>query len=181
MAAKKPAKKKAPAKAGAFPVGWGGTTSFASAEAKPVVTAPAIDWLALLARAEAMDADLTPEELQLWQRGLIDGNARMWNVEYVHATQCALKKHDPAQLLEMMAAEIPAPPFLLPLIAQAWSAGGGRPEALTVLEDKVIRKAFDRLTHPDSRMKPAQAKQYLAKARGTKKKNIDRSLARTET
>ncbi len=71
------------------------------------------DWVALLARAEALDAPLSDEELALWKRGLLDGNARIWNVEYVHAVQRAVEGHDREQLDAMLAAEIPIPAFLL--------------------------------------------------------------------
>lgn len=136
----------------------------------------AIDWRQLLVRAEALDAPLTDRELSLWKDGTIDGNARVWNVEYVHAAQCAVEKHDPAQLFAMMAVEIPVPAFLLPIIAKVSAPEGRRPLALTAVEDHGIRRSFERLSGHTT---AAKAKAWLAKLRGVSVRTIERSLHRT--
>lgn len=138
-----------------------------------------IDWLDLLAQAESADTPLTDEELALWKRGLLDGNARMWNVQYVHAAQRAIEGNDSGELLAMMLAAIPAPTFLLPVIAQVGIPQAGRGSALTAVDDKFLREAFDRLTEHCS-MSKADARRHLAKLRGVSDKTMARSLARTE-
>jgi len=138
-----------------------------------------IDWVDLLARAEEADKPLTVEELELWKKGKIDGNQRIWNVQYVHAAQRAVDGNDPAELHAMMAAEIPAPSFLLPIIARANLPQGGRPRALTVLDDKIIRQAFDWMTN-HLNMSSKDARKDLARRRNVKEKTIARSLKLSE-
>lgn len=136
------------------------------------------DWPALLARAQELDAPLTAEELELWKRGIIDGNARMWNVQYVNAAQAAVEQRDIAQLVGMMKAEIPIPAFLLPVIASLWEPRGGRRRQLTALQDQTIRDAFEKAT-AHLRMSDADAKKWLAGIFGVDVVQIRRSLART--
>lgn len=144
-----------------------------------------IDWGALLERAEELDAPLTDEELSLWKRGLLDGNTRQWNVEYVHAVQRAVEGHDREELDAMLRAEIPIPSFLLPFLAM--EPVGRRPAAFTALEDKIIREMFDRRRSVS--MTKADVKRWIAETRwvtseGGKKrpsiKTIERSLKRTD-
>lgn len=144
------------------------------------------DWSNLFKLAEAADQPLTTEELSLWQRGLIDGNARMWNVEYVHAAQAALTQRQPAQLLAMLTAEIPAPPFLLPAIAAVIEAQtkkqGGRSPKLTQGQRKHIREqVFPRrfgLTNPSlpEKARRAEVVTRLAAVFGVSEKTIERAL-----
>lgn len=137
----------------------------------------ATDWQELLRRAEDLDRALTDEELSLWKRGIIDGNARMWNVQYVHAVQRAIEGHDRTELDAMLRAEIPIPLFLLPLIVR--EPRGRRPAAFTALQDVVIRQVFDRATR-FLNMSDAEAKRWLADTKRVHKKTIERSLKRTE-
>lgn len=135
------------------------------------------EWAALLARAEEADKPLTDEELTLWKRGLVDGNTRMWNVEYVHAVQRAIEGHDREQLEAMLRAEIPIPAFLLPFLVAA--PQGRRPAQFTALEDKINRDMFDRSVR-FMNMSAVEAKRWLAGVRGIHLKTIERSLKRTE-
>lgn len=137
------------------------------------------DWPALLARAQELDAPLTAEELELWKRGIIDGNARMWNVEYVHAAQRALEGRDREQLLAMMRAEIPIPAFLLPIVASLNEPHGGRPAQFTALEDRLNLQWFEKLTRFFGRS-DTEALAELAQMRGVSKKTIERSLERAK-
>ncbi|EPZ6106361.1 hypothetical protein [Pseudomonas aeruginosa] len=136
-----------------------------------------IEWAALLARAEKLDGPLTDEELSLWKRGLLDGNARMWNVDYVHAVQKAIEGHDREQLDAMLRAEIPIPAFLLPFLVPAHE--GRRPAQFTALEDKINREMFDRSVR-FMKVSAAEAKRWIAGMRGAHVKTIERSLKRTE-
>lgn len=135
----------------------------------------AIDWQELLQRAKALDAPLSDEELALWRRGIIDGNARMWNVDYVHAVQRAVEGHDRAQLDAMLMAAIPVPSFLLPFLAQ--KVCGRRPLAFTAMEDQInadmYRRAVEHLG-----MSSAEAKRWLAGSRNCHVRTIERSLKR---
>lgn len=135
------------------------------------------EWTVLLAKAEELDKPLTDEELSLWKQGLIDGNARMWNVEYVHAVQRAVEGHNRDQLDAMLKAEIPIPAFLLPLLIP--NHKGQRPARFTVLEDKINREIFDRATS-FMNMSTKNAKTWVAEVRGVDVKTISRSLKRTE-
>lgn len=133
------------------------------------------DWAALLVRAEELDKPLTDEELSLWKRGLFDGNARMWNVEYVHAVQQAIEGHNREHLDAMLRGEIPIPPFLLPFLAA--EPQGRRPARFTALQDSNNRQMFARAIS-FMKMTPAEAKNWLAKKHGTCAKTIERSIKR---
>ncbi|WP_135499962.1 hypothetical protein [Pseudomonas citronellolis] len=135
------------------------------------------EWTALLARAEKLDEPLTDEEFSLWKRGMLDGNARMWNVDYVHAVQRAIEGHDREQLDAMLGAEIPIPAFLLPFLIPI--SQGRRPAQFTALEDKINREMFDRSVR-FMEMSAAEAKRWIAEVRGAHVKTIERSLKRTE-
>lgn len=135
------------------------------------------NWADLLQRAEILDRDLTEEELLLWKRGILDGNTRLWNVEYVHAVQRAVDGHNREQLDAMLMAEIPIPQFLLPFLAS--EPQGRRPPAFTAVEDKQIRRSFDRAVNFLG-MSQVEAKQWLASLKRVNKKTIERSLKRTE-
>lgn len=136
------------------------------------------EWAALLARAEELDKPLNDEELSLWKRGLLDGNTRMWNVEYVHAVQRAVEGHDREQLDAMLKAEIPIPAFLLPLLIP--DSQGRRPAKFTALEDAINRQMFERAVGFMGMSAP-EAKRWLSEVRGGHVKTIDRSLKRTES
>lgn len=137
------------------------------------------DWAALLALAAEQDKPLSDEELELWRRGLIDGNSRMWAVDYVHAVQRAITGNDTASLRAMLDASIAPPAFLLPLVAQAFDPTPNRPARLTVHDDEVIRDYFDRAT-TYKMMSEAEAKRWLAGSRGITIRTLARSLARTD-
>jgi len=103
-----------------------------------------LDWAALLSEAMAADAPLTKDELMLWQQGLIDGNARMWNVEYVHACERAIHSRDFDQLIAMLEARIPHQAFLLPVLGRVVrllrdGVGSSRPKALSEYHQSLIR------------------------------------------
>lgn len=138
-----------------------------------------IDWPTLLAKAEELDKPLTPEELDLWKRRLIDGNARMWNVEYVHAAQRALEGRDREQLLAMMRAEIPIPAFLLPIVASLNEPRGGKPAQFTALDDQINLLWFEKLTRFFGRS-AVEARRELAERHGVDDKTIKRSLKRAK-
>jgi hypothetical protein len=135
------------------------------------------DWTDVLARAQALDAPLSAEELALWKRGLLEGSARMWNAEYVHAVQRAVEGHDREQLDAMLGAEIPIPAFLLPMLAS--SPQGGRPPALTALQDQSLRRWFNHAVEAMN-MSERDAKAWLAKIKRVGVRTISRSLKRTE-
>ncbi|EPJ9684772.1 hypothetical protein [Pseudomonas aeruginosa] len=135
------------------------------------------EWAELLERAEKLDEPLTDEELSLWKRGLLDGNSRMWNVDYVHAVQRAIEGHDREELDAMLMAEIPIPTFLLPFLVPA--PQGRRPAQFTALEDKINREMFERSVR-FLEMSPADAKRWISGVRGAHVKTIERSLKRTE-
>lgn len=164
-----------------MPAGWGFApvepSTDAVAGAAEGETLSGVDWAQMLELATELDRPLSEEELALWKRGLLDGNARMWNVDYVHATQSAIEKREPAQLMAMMNAGIPAPAFLLPAISRIAMPTGGRPIALTALEDRVIRSAFERMLALG--FTESNAKRQLAERRGLSQKTIGRSLIRS--
>lgn len=144
------------------------------------------DWAALHALAVDADRQMSAEELELWRRGVIDGNARLWNVDYVHAAQSALEQRRPAQLLAMLGAEIPAPTFLLPIIAdviRSQKVGKpGPPPKLTQAAHEAIRSIYSILVeHRYPGCAPEEARrlaiEYLAHAKGVSEKTIVRSLA----
>ena len=124
-----------------------------------------VDWAMLLASAAELDKPLTDEQLSLWKRGLIDGNAYSWNTEYVDAAQAAIEKHDPRKLYAMMRAQIPIPAFLLPLIADLSEPTGRRPAAFTAYEDQLIREQFDRMVALRLQ-NPIAARKKIAAQRG---------------
>lgn len=143
------------------------------------------NWSRLLELAEAADQPLTPEELALWKRGIIDGNARAWNVQYVHAASAALTQRQPAQLLAMLNAEIPAPSFLLPIIAAVIEAQavkrGGRSPILDPTTRSFIRAEYDRVLDWQSpglseTKRRSNVIAYFAKAFGASPKTIERAL-----
>jgi hypothetical protein len=138
-----------------------------------------LDWNAYLAQARELDRPLTDDELKRWKSGTLDGSARMYNEDYVHAVQKALEGRDSALLESMMEAKIPIPSFLLPAVAKIWISKGGRPAALTAVEDARIRWFYNQMTK-HLRMEDAVAKQELSRLLGLHKKTIDRSLARTK-
>jgi hypothetical protein len=143
------------------------------------------DWPRLLELAEAADQPLTPEELDLWKRGIIDGNARAWNVQYVHAASAALTQRRPAELLAMLRAEIPAPAFLLPVVAAVIEAqvdkpGGASPK-LSPTTRKYIRDHYDHVLAWQSpalseKMRRTKVVEYFAKVFGASTKTIERAL-----
>lgn len=137
------------------------------------------DWRSLLARAEALDAPMTDEELALWKRGLIDGNARMWNVEYVNAAQRAVEGRDPEQLHAMMRAEIPIPAFLLPIIASLSEPRGKRPAQFTAMDDQLNLQWVETLTRLLGKSE-VEVRRELAQRRGVDDKTIKRSLKRAK-
>lgn len=159
----------------AMPIGWG----YGPAADKPVNPRAMIDWPDLLAHAQEADKPLSDEELALWKRGKIDGNARMWNVQYVHAVQRALEGNDPAEMLAMMAAEIPVPAFLLPAISLMRGPLSHAPAKFTVVNDHVIRRAFDRMTGDFFGMRDKAARDRLASLLHVDEKTIARSLKKT--
>lgn len=134
-------------------------------------------WAELLALAEELDKPLTNEELSLWERGKLDGNARMWNVEYVHAVQRAIEGHDRELLDAMLRANIPIPDFLLRFLVP--NPQGRRPPQFTVLEDTINRQMFE-LAVRFMGMVPKDAKGWLAEVRECHVKTIERSLERTK-
>jgi hypothetical protein len=136
-----------------------------------------VDWSDLLGRAEELDRPLSDEELSLWKRGILDGNSRMWNVQYVHAVQRAIEGHDRGELDAMLRAEIPIPAFLLPFIAS--EPQGRRPAAFTLLQDRINLRIFEHAVQ-FLQMSEAEAKRWLAEKRGVNKKTVERSLKRAE-
>lgn len=139
-----------------------------------------IDWPALLAVAEKMDAPTSPEVLDLWRRGLLDERARGWHVELVAALQRAVEGSDPEALLAWLDAGLPVPGAFAPALAEALrgAAAPGRPPRLTAADDAAIRGWHDALTAgalPD----PVGARQMIARALNVSERTVRRSLART--
>ena len=105
------------------------------------------DWDALMAQAREFDRPLNAEELSLWKRGVIDGNQRIYAVEYVDACHRAIEGLDPNDMVEMLRHEIPPPPFLLPVIAHfiATKEQGllsGRASKMTILQRNNLKEAY---------------------------------------
>lgn len=165
---------------------WLGPIMPAEKEARAVPSGEKVDWDHLLQQAKTADRPLSAEELSLWKRGVIDGNARMWNVEYVDACQAALEQRDSSRLLAMLDAEVPAPAFLLPIIAaviRRQSTGtGGRPPSLTELAKKNISEVYTKLLalHVDGKDPHAATVAYLAKIKGVSEKTIERALKKPQ-
>ena len=146
------------------------------------------DWKTMHALAVEADRPMTDEELSLWSRGILDGNARMWNVEYVHAVQAALEQRKPDQLFAMLNAAIPAPSFLLPVIAEVIKVQAtgkpGRSPRFTQAAHESTRSIYSRLVkfnYPSATAEEAhrRAVEYLARAKNVSTKTIERSLERT--
>ena len=155
---------------------------------KPQATPAAVkpDWEHLVRLAMEADRPLTDEEQALWQRGLVDGNSRMWNVDYVHAAQEALEQRRPERLTAMLEAEVPVPTFLLPVIAAVIRARmPGKEPRFTLVEHNQIRELFDRMVehwYPEDGARNARSKAiaHLVQLTGASKKTIERSLKLTE-
>lgn len=146
---------------------------------------PAHDWPALLAKAEQADRQLSPEELELWQRGVIDGSASGWHVDIVHAAQQALEGREPADLLALLDAGFPLPAWLTPVLADIIRSAhhgsvAGRPSAFTAHQDKMNREMLEHMTHRDMGMSEAQAIKWLASVTGRSVDTIRRSIRRAK-
>lgn len=147
--------------------------------------AVAHDWSALLERADHADRQLSPEELDLWKRGLIDGTANGWHVDMVHAAQRALEGREPADLLRMLDAGFPIPAWLTPVLAGIIRSAhhgsvAGRPSAFTAHQDRMNREMLEHMTHRDMGMSEAQAIKWLAAVTGRSVDTIRRSIRRAK-
>jgi hypothetical protein len=146
----------------------------------------AIDWTQMMQKAQLADRSLSKEENDLWARGIIDGNAFMWNVQYVHALQKAIEANANDEFLAMARSEIPIPAFLLPAVAFLIQKDvSGKPAAFTIVQDVTVRAAFDKwVAHPDPNVPPSRRektiRQQIARTLGVHEKTIWRSLKRTE-
>lgn len=146
--------------------------------------APKHDWSALLDQAREADRQLTPEELDLWRRGVLDGCANGWHVDMVHALQRALEARDTGELLAMLDAGIPVAAFLAAVLGDvmrtmAERTAAGRPASFTTAQDQNLRQMFVQLTGHDSRMSDRAAIEWLARAMCVSADTVRRSLKRT--
>lgn len=148
--------------------------------------AVAHDWPALLDRARSVEArPLSDEELALWRRGLFDGSASWHATDYVHALQRSIEGRDHVPLRALLAACVPFPAWLGPLVADALRAAehgsiAGRASRLTALDDAVIRDIHDRLMqHGHARI--GDVREFIAACKGTSVDTIRRSLERAAT
>jgi len=142
------------------------------------------DWPALLARAREADRQLSPEELDLWRRGILDGTANGWHVDLVHALQRATEGRDHAPLIAWLDAGMPIPGFCAPLIADALRmlANGtahGRPRELSAADDSMIRWYFDKMTGGTLKRDAVRVRAELAERFEISEASIRRSLKRT--
>lgn len=141
------------------------------------------DWSALLAEARANDRQLNAEELELWRRGVIDGEAHAWGPDYVDALQTALDKRNPVPLLTMLDAGLPLPRALVPVIGDVLRAAThgtvrGAPSKLTAANDASIRWYHDKMRKYHG-LSVKAITLHLADLLGVDVSTIKRSLSRT--
>lgn len=139
-----------------------------------------IPWGELLEQARAADRPLTDEELQLWERGVVDGSANFYAEAYVLAMQEALEQRQPERLLGMLESALPLPPFLLPALAAVLRSEilrdiHGQASVLDAADEQAIREHYGRLITYHG-MSGRQAKAELAKSLGVSYSTVERAL-----
>lgn len=107
------------------------------------------DWNSLFAQATEYNRPLSEAELKLWKTGVIDGNQRIWAVDYVDACYRAVEGREPADMLALLRQEVPPPPFLLPVLAHYISTKeqglvSGRATKITMLQRRGIQETYRR-------------------------------------